>query len=82
MKERQCQRILYHRHPTDRDCNKLLFAIVYYFSYALTYLPFFSFKCCDSVVLYIILLEVACESSRLCKMARRSKVVGPRCFKY
>jgi len=27
----------------------------------------------------IILLEVARELSRFCKMARRSKVVGPRC---
>ena len=44
--------------------------------------PIFTFKSCQSVVLilYIILLEVARELSRFCKMARRSNVVGPRCF--
>jgi len=45
-----------------------------------TCFPIFSFKCCESVVLHIILLEVARKLSRFCKMARRSKVVGPRCF--
>jgi len=39
----------------------------------------FNFKSCESVVLYIILLEVVRELSRFRKMARRSKVVGPRC---
>jgi len=43
------------------------------------YLPSFSFKYCASVVLYIILLEVAREFSRFFKMARRSKVFGSRC---
>jgi len=43
----------------------------------LQYLPFFSFKCCESVVLCIILLELA-RKSRLCKTARRLEVVGPR----
>jgi len=38
---------------------------------ALTYLPFLSFKCCESVVLNIILLKVACKLSCFCKMARR-----------
>jgi len=38
----------------------------------------FSFNCCEFVVLYIILLEVARELSRFCKMAHRTKVVGPR----
>ena len=47
------------------------------FSDALTYLPFFSFKCCGSVALYIILLEVARELSHFCKMAHSLKVVGP-----
>jgi len=41
----------------------------------------FSFKCRESVVLYIISLEVALELSRFCKMALRSKVVGPRWFR-
>ena len=41
----------------------------------------FSFKYFESVVLYIILLEVARESSRFCEMAWRSKVVGPRWIK-
>jgi len=41
----------------------------------------FSFEWCEFVVLYIILLEVACNLSRFCKMARRSKVVGPGWFK-
>jgi len=36
------------------------------------------FQIYGSVVLYIILLEVAREFSRFCKMARRSKLVGPR----
>ena len=51
------------------------------FCYALTYLPFFSFKCYESVVLYILLLKEASELSYFCKMARRSKVVGLRRFK-
>ena len=42
-----------HRHPTDSDklllCNNL--------NDALTYVPFFIFRCCEPVVLYIILLE-------------------------
>jgi len=44
-------------------------------------LPIFSFKYCESFVLYIILLEVARQWSRFVKMARKSKVpaVGPRC---
>jgi len=48
----------------------------------LTYLPFFSFKCCGSVVLYILVLEVARELSRFCKMARRSKMLRPCCSTY
>jgi len=37
-------------------------------------------KCCESVVLYIILMEVARKLSRFCKMARsrRWKVDDPR----
>ena len=38
----------------------------------------FKFKSCESAVLCIVLLEVACKLSHFCKMARRSKVVGPR----
>jgi len=55
------------------------FAVCNNFNDALTYLPFFSLKCCESVVLYIILLEVSRNLSCFCKMASRSKVVGPRC---
>jgi len=38
-------------------------------------------KYCESVVLYIIVLEVARKLSRFCKMprTRKSKVVGPHC---
>jgi len=43
-------------------------------------LPFSVLIYCESVVLYIILLEVAHKFWRLCKMVRRSKVVGPRCL--
>jgi len=32
----------------------------------------------ESVVVYIVSSEVAPELSRFCKMARRSKAVGPR----
>jgi len=35
---------------------------------------------CESVVLHNILLEVDRESSRFCKVTRRSKVVGPHWF--
>jgi len=49
------------------------------FNNALTCLNFFSFKCCESFVSYMILLEVARELSRFCRMAQRSKVVGRRC---
>jgi len=44
-------------------------------------LPLFSFKSCESAVLYIILLEVThnYSSSCFCKMAQRSKAVGPCC---
>jgi len=49
------------------------------FTDALTYLPFFSFKCSEPVVLYTMLLEeVPRELSRFCKMDRGSKVVEPR----
>jgi len=41
------------------------------------YLPFFSFKSCEPVVLYIILLKVARKLSHFRKMAHRSKAVGP-----
>ena len=41
----------------------------------------FSFEYFESVVLYIILLEVAREFSRFCEMAWKSKVVGPRWIK-
>ena len=41
----------------------------------------FNFKACEYVVLYIILLEVASELSRFCKMAGRL-IVGPRCCRY
>jgi len=44
---------------------------------ALTYNPFFSFKCCESVDFYLILLEVARELSRFCEMAGRLEAVGP-----
>ena len=37
-----------------------------------------NFEPCEYVVLYIILLEVAHELSRFCKLACRSKVVVPR----
>ena len=47
----------------------------------LIYLLFFNFTYCESVVICIILLEVARELSRFCKMARRSKVVEPRCHR-
>ena len=63
--------------PLIGICNKLL--LCNNFTDSLTYLPFFLFKCCEFVVLCIILLEVARELSRFCKMVRRSKVVGPRC---
>jgi len=41
----------------------------------------YNFKCCASVVLYIILLEVTRKLSCFCKMARRWKVIGPRWIK-
>jgi len=41
----------------------------------------FRFKYFESVVLYIILLEVARELSHFCEMAWSSKVVGPRWIK-
>jgi len=41
------------------------------FNGALTYLPIFSLKCCESVMLYIILLQVARKLSRFCKMTYR-----------
>ena len=49
------------------------------FNDSITYLPVFNFKYCESVVLYIILLEVSRELSRFCKIACWSKAVGPRC---
>ena len=49
----------------------------YFFPDSFTYFPFFSFKCCEYVILYTISLEVACMLSCFCKMACRSKVVGP-----
>jgi len=54
--------------PLIEICNKPLLL-----NDTLNSLPFVSFKCCESVVLYIILLKVARELSRFCKMARRSK---------
>jgi len=62
--------------PQIEICNKLL--LCYNFNDALTYLLFFIFRYCESVVLYIILLEMARKLSRFCKMARRYKAVGPR----
>jgi len=61
-------------------CNKFLPYLLLRnkFNEALTYLFFYSFKCCESVVLQITVLEVARELSRFSKMARRSKVVRPR----
>ena len=47
---------------------------------ALTYLPFFGFKCCEPVVSYIILLEVARKLPCFSKMVRRLKLVGPRWY--
>ena len=38
------------------------------------------FESCEPVVLHVILLEVARELSGLCKIARRSKLVGPRWY--
>jgi len=61
-------------------CNKLLSAVVLLyrnFNDIVTYLLFSIFKCCESVALHIILLEVACKLSRFCKMAHRAEVVGP-----
>jgi len=65
LKERWCQRSLDYSQtsPLIEICNN--------FNDALTYLPFFSFKCRHSVVLHIILLEVAPKLSHFCKMARR-----------
>jgi len=66
--------------PTEL-CKKLYLLLCGNFNDALTYLPssLFSFKSSEHVVLYIILLEVALKLSRFCKMAQRSKVVGPHC---
>jgi len=52
--------------PLIEICNKLL--LCNNFDDALTYLPFFIFRCCESVVLYTILLEMARKLSRFCKM--------------
>ena len=52
------------------------------FNDILTYVPVFNFKYCESVVLYIILLEVDRELSRFCIIARRSKVVGHAALSY
>ena len=65
--------------PLTEISNKLL--LCNNWNDALTYVPFFIFRCCESVVLYIILLETARKLSRFCKMARRWKVVGPRWIK-
>jgi len=40
----------------------------------------YSFKCCESIVLYIILLEVTRKFSRFLKRPVGQKVVGPRCI--
>jgi len=63
--------------PLIEICNKWL--LCNNFSDAFTFLPFFSFKYCESVVLHSIFLEVASKFSRFCEMARRSNLVGPRC---
>jgi len=65
-------------------CNKLFIAIMQYFQWHthLTLLYFlFNLESCESVVLYIILLLVVSEFSRLCKMVHTSKAVGPRCYR-
>jgi len=43
-----------------------------------SFIILFLILCYEAVVLNIILLEVARELSRFCKMVRRSKVVGQR----
>jgi len=53
--------------------NKLL--LFCNFNDALTYHPFFSFKCCESVVFYISLLDMAHKLSRFCKMAPEVKSI-------
>jgi len=67
--------------PLIEICNKLLFTIVSVtHSLSTTHslvFPFLCFNCC--FVGYILLLQVARELSRFCKMARRSEEVGPRC---
>jgi len=70
--------------PLMEMCNKLLFAIVSMtHSLLLTHSLVFPFSVLTVVICcfidYIILLEVACELSRFCKMAHRSEVVGLRC---
>jgi len=53
------------------------------FNEAPAYIPFFTFKSCEAVISCFILSEVARQLPRFCKMARRSKVVGPhwaKCF--
>ena len=59
--------------PLIDICNKLLFAIAQAknFHDALTYLPIFSFKFCEFVVLYIILLEGVRKLSPFCEMTPR-----------
>jgi len=55
--------------PLIEICNKLL--LCNNFNDALAYLSFSIFRCCESVVLYIILLEMVRKLSRFCKLARR-----------
>ena len=50
-----CRTLMGTGTPLIEICNELL--LCNNFNDALTYLPFFIFQCCESVVLYIILLE-------------------------
>jgi len=64
----------------DRFCKLKDFTRKMHSTFGNTY-PLISFNTCESVVLYIILLEVDCKLSRFRKMARRSKVVSSRRLK-
>jgi len=58
------------------NCNLLL--LCNNINDTLTYIPFLSFKSCESLVSYIASLDMSRKLPSLYKMARRSKLFGPR----
>jgi len=69
--------------PRPRASHWLIFVINCYlplcnnFNDALTQLLFFSFKSCEHCCFIHQFVDVARKLSRFCKMARRSKALGP-----